>query len=75
MIHYCQEFYNSSCLVGQFNWDSSEVELKPFLHRRLELSVQDGVILWGNRVVVPPQGRDLIIHKLHACHPGIVQLE
>ena len=55
--------------------DSSEVELKPFLHRRLELSIQDGVILWGNCVVAPLQGHDLILHELHACHPGTARMK
>ena len=29
-------------------------ELKPFYHCRHELSVKDGCILWGSRVVIPP---------------------
>ena len=34
-----------------------EKDLQPFACRRAELSVQDGCILWGNRVVIPPLGR------------------
>eukprot|EP00731_Ephydatia_muelleri_P012306 Em0006g1200a len=41
------------------NWEPVEqdVNFKPFKNRELELSVQDGCILWGNRVVVPKPGR------------------
>ena len=34
-----------------------EEELKPFLRRRYELSVEDGCILWGSRVVIPKKGK------------------
>ena len=51
------------------------MDLKPFFTRKLELSVVDGVILWGNRVVVPSPGRDLLLQELHACHPGIARMK
>ena len=51
--------------------DPSDSSLKPFLNRKLELSVQDNVILWGNRVVIPSPARTAILQELHACHPGI----
>ena len=55
--------------------DPSDVSLKPFLTRKLELSTQDGVLLWGIRVIVPPPGQDLILQELHACHPGIARMK
>ena len=39
----------------------SDNDLKPYLQRRFELSVQDQVLLWGQRVVVPPQGRTRVL--------------
>ena len=30
--------------------------MKPFMSRHKELSLQDVCILWGNRVIIPPQG-------------------
>ena len=57
------------------NWDKSDDKFRPFYLRRLELSTQDGVLLWGNRVVVPPQGRDIILTELHSCHPGIAHMK
>ena len=33
------------------------VEFKPYRSRKTQLSCQDGCILWGSRVIIPPQGR------------------
>ena len=55
--------------------DSADRDLKPFVTRELELSVVDGVILWGNRVVVPTPGRVLLLQELNACHPGIARMK
>ena len=43
-------------LVQQGWQDTNDVDLKPFQKCRNELSLHDGCILWGSRVVVPPQG-------------------
>ena len=32
-------------------------ELKSFFHCRDELSVEDNCIMWGHRIIIPPQGR------------------
>ena len=53
----------------------NDLELKPYFDRRTELSVHNGVLLWGSRVVVPPQGRISILHELHSAHPGIVRMK
>ena len=45
-------------------------ELTPYYTKRTELSVEDGCILWGTRVIVPPQGRSKILSELHEAHPG-----
>ena len=55
--------------------DPSDGSLKPFLNRKLELSVQDNVILWGNCVVIPSPARTAILQELHACHPGIARMK
>ena len=56
----------------QFTTDEA---LKPFQRRKDELSVQDGCILWGTRVVIPPPGRQKVIDELHAAHPGISRMK
>ena len=35
-----------------------------------ELSVHDGCLLRGNRVIVPPEGRERVVELLHEGHPG-----
>ena len=50
-------------------------ELKPYFQRRHELSMEDGCILWGSRVVMPPQGREIILEELHQAHPGMTRMK
>ena len=40
----------------------------PFKQRKDELSVQDGCIFLGSRVVIPPPGRKLLLQELHELH-------
>ena len=55
--------------------NSDDNKLSPYQKRRDELSLQDGCILWGSRVVVPPQGRERILQELHEGHPGISRMK
>ncbi|XP_071092522.1 uncharacterized protein [Haliotis cracherodii] len=43
----------------QWGWPNfcENPEMKSYYCRRDELTVQDGCVLWGNRVVIPPPGR------------------
>ena len=50
-------------------------ELQPYKNRRHELSVHDGCILWGSRVVIPMKGRKLVMQQLHSAHPGINKMK
>ena len=47
----------------------------PYTCRQNELSVQYSCIMWGSRVVIPPQGRQQIINELHESHPGISRMK
>ena len=55
--------------------ETSDDELKPYWSKRLELSVHEGCILRGGRVVVPPQGQEAILMELHGGHPGISRMK
>ena len=44
-------------LVLQGWHDGEDEEILPFNRRKQELSMQDGCVLWGSRVVVPQAGR------------------
>ena len=50
-------------------------EYSPFTSRKCELSTLDGCILWGSRVIVPPQGRKSLLQELHQTHPGITKMK
>ncbi len=52
-----------------------EEDLQPYHRRKDELSVQDGCLLWGSRVIVPPQGQPKVMEELHEGHPGIAQMK
>ena len=50
-------------------------ELSPFFNRRLELTQQDGCLLWGSRVIVPPLDRKVVLDELHEAHPGMTRMK
>ncbi|CAM4597728.1 unnamed protein product [Leuciscus chuanchicus] len=61
------------CLKG---WPREvDAVYKPYSQRKLELSVKDGCVLWGARVVVPQRSRKAILKQLHHTHPGISRMK
>uniref|UniRef100_A0A1A8MV40 Integrase catalytic domain-containing protein n=1 Tax=Nothobranchius pienaari TaxID=704102 RepID=A0A1A8MV40_9TELE len=49
----------------------AEQELSPYLMRRHELTIQQGCLMWGVRVIVPPKLRSCVLQELHTAHPGM----
>lgn len=49
--------------------------LAPYITRKDELSVLQGCLMWGNRVVVPPKLRQHVLDELHTGHPGVVRMK
>ena len=49
----------------------------PYKNKREELSVEDGVVMWGHRVVMPRDSelRSRLANELHATHQGIVKMK
>ena len=43
--------------------------------KRDELSIEEGCILWGSRLVVPPSSQKPVLELLHQCHPGITRMK
>ena len=58
-------------------WTEEQMEgkLEPFSTRKDELSVENGCVLWGTQVVVPPQLQSRVINELHAGYPGIGRMK
>ena len=50
-------------------------ELKPFVQCYTELSVLEGCLLRGSRIIIPPQGRKTILSQLHDSHLGITRMK
>ena len=46
-------------------WDTGSPELKSYFERKDELSVEDGCLLWGNRVIIPPACRTKVLSYSH----------
>ena len=55
--------------------DTDQPAMRPYQSRSSELSVQDGCLLWGSRVVIPPRGRAIVLSLLHEGHPGITRMK
>ena len=62
-------------LQGWPNSISAQPALRPFFERKLELSVYQGCILWGSRVVIPEDCRGHVLYQLHEGHPGVARMK
>ena len=63
-------------LFLEYGWpEAVEEELKFFFHRKDELSMQQGCLLWGSRVVVPQKGRESMLNELHQEHLGSTKMK
>ena len=47
-------------------------EIKPYWNRREELSLEDGCVLWGRRVVIPVKLQGYLLEELHSVIQGCV---
>ena len=58
-------------------WPDKQNELETTHHfsKRHEITVADGCLLWGIRVIIPTQLRERVLHELHTGHPGIVRMK
>ena len=48
---------------------------KPIAHRKEELSIETGCLLWGNRVIIPTKLRSCLVKELHRDHPGASRMK
>ena len=56
------------------DWSSNEID-RAFLRRKDELYLEQGIVMWGLRVVVPETMKKIILKELHDQHPGIVRMK
>ena len=58
-------------------WPSTSVspELRPYKERQNELSVEQGCVLWGMRVIIPDCLQVKVLDELHETHPGMSRMK
>ncbi|XP_043911581.1 uncharacterized protein K02A2.6-like [Protopterus annectens] len=61
----------------QQGWPVQQTDpvFRPYEVRKTELSVQDGCVLWGARVIIPSPGRRALLQQLHQGHVGITRMK
>ena len=50
-------------------------ELRPYFTKRDELSIENDIIMWGLRVVIPLCYHHKILSELHQNHPGMSRMK
>ncbi|XP_046742528.1 uncharacterized protein K02A2.6-like [Diprion similis] len=55
--------------------DCTSEEFKPFVVRANEISLEDGIVMWGYRVIVPEKLRSILLEEIHSTHMGIVKMK
>ena len=55
--------------------DGNTEQYTSYATKKSELTVEDGCLLWGARVVIPPQGRTAVLTELHEAHPGASRMK
>lgn len=57
-------------------WHNEQAPIMaPFYSRKDELTVHQGCIMWGSRVVVPTKLRSQVLEVLHESHIGVVKMK
>ncbi len=56
-------------------WATQDEQFRPYFQCKNEISIQDGCLLWGSRVIVLPQGRTQVLDILHETHLGVSRMK
>ena len=60
----------------QHGWpEKPEPVFQPYRNKRLELTQEDGILLWNSRVIIPEVLHTLLLKDLHAEHLGMVKMK
>ena len=47
--------------------------LCPYWQHRETLTIEDGLVLWGEALIIPTAKRERVLHQLHQFHQGIMK--
>ena len=62
--------------VQHGRWPSKISEdLLPYYRKTNELSVTDGCLMWGKRVIIPKSLRKMLLTELHVSHVGMTKMK
>ena len=61
--------------LNGWTYKPRDERLKPIYMRRNELSVQNGCLIWGIRVIIPIKLRNKVLDELYVGHIGIVKMK
>ena len=55
--------------------DSVDEEMKPYLARAREISIEKNVLMWGYRVLIPQKFHKLLLTEIHGTHLGMAKMK
>ena len=61
------------CEKGKLTWDKMRGTLKQYYPVRDELNVVNGILMRGQRMIIPTSLRELMLSKLHSVHQGVTK--
>ena len=61
------------CEKGNLTWDAMRGTLEPYYPVRDELNIVNGILMRGQRIVIPTSLRELMLSKLHSVHQGVTK--
>ena len=50
-------------------------EFLPYYNRRIEITIEQGVLLWDGRVIMPLSVQSILLQDLHSEQTGIVRMK
>ena len=61
--------------TGAWPTNCVDTNLSAYFNKQDEISIEQGCVLWGTRVIIPSRGRERVLELLHESHPGIVKMK
>ncbi|XP_058796648.1 uncharacterized protein K02A2.6-like [Phymastichus coffea] len=53
----------------------NDEHLKPYKNRKFEITIEQDVLMWGHRIIIPKKIQNDILNELHCTHLGIVKMK
>ena len=50
-------------------------DLKPYMDRKDELTIEQDCLMWGMRVIVPKKLQEKVLEELHGGHIGVIKMK